>query len=71
MKLKRQQRIHLYPGNIISGGHRRDAISSVAIETNPETRKSRLFKSNTNYVSRSSMTIVRAFMMYKPLRIFS
>ncbi len=55
---------------IIQAGHRRDAISSVEIGTNPETRKSRLFKSIASYVSRSSITIIRAFMMYKPLLFF-
>jgi glycosyltransferase involved in cell wall biosynthesis len=55
---------------IIQAGHRKDAIASVDIRTNPETRKSRLFKSLFNYVSRSAVTIVRAFMMYKPLVFF-
>ena len=55
---------------IIQAGQRRDAITSVPIRTNPETRKSRLFKSMFSYVSRSSMTIVRAFMMYRPLLFF-
>jgi glycosyltransferase involved in cell wall biosynthesis len=55
---------------IIQAGHRKDAITSVSIRTNPETRKSRLFKSMLSYVSRSAMTIVRAFMMYKPLVFF-
>lgn len=55
---------------IIQAGQRRDAIISVPIRTNPETRKSRLFKSLFSYVSRSSMTIIRAFMMYRPLLFF-
>lgn len=55
---------------IIQAGQRRDAITSVPIRTNPETRKSRLFKSMFSYISRSSMTIIRAFMMYRPLLFF-
>lgn len=56
---------------IIQAGRTNMAIGSVPIHTNPETRKSRLFKSMTSYIKRSSGTIVRAFMMYKPLRFFS
>lgn len=56
---------------IIQAGRTRMAIGSVPIHTNPETRKSRLFKSMYGYIKRSSSTIIRAFMMYKPLRFFS
>lgn len=55
---------------IIQAGRRKDAITSVDIRTNPETRKSRLFKSMFSYVTRSMVTIIRAFMMYKPLLFF-
>ena len=56
---------------IIQAGVQRMAITSVPIQTNPDLRKSRLFKSMTAYVRRSAVTIVRSFMMYKPLRFFS
>ena len=56
---------------IIQAGHKKMAITSVPIRTNPETRKSRLFKSMWSYMRRSSSVIVRSFMMYKPLRFFS
>jgi glycosyltransferase involved in cell wall biosynthesis len=56
---------------IIQAGRTNMAIGSVPIHTNPETRKSRLFKSMFSYIKRSMGTIVRAFMMYKPLRFFS
>ena len=55
---------------IIQAGHNRTAIANVKIRTNPETRPSRLFKSIPVYVKRSSATIIRAFMMYKPLKFF-
>lgn len=55
---------------IIQAGHNRTAIANVKIRTNPETRPSRLFKSIPAYVKRSSATIIRAFMMYKPLKFF-
>ena len=56
---------------IIQAGANRMAIATVPIRTNPETRKSRLFKSMWAYVRRSATVIVRAFMMYRPLKFFS
>ena len=46
-------------------------MTSVPIRTNAELRPSRLFNSMFGYVKKSMVTIVRAFMMYKPLRFFS
>jgi hypothetical protein len=56
---------------IIQAGRNKIAMESVPIRTNPELRKSRLFSSMFGYVKRSTITIVRSFMMYKPLRFFS
>jgi len=56
---------------VIQAGAHRMAIASVPIRTNPETRKSRLFKSMWAYIKRSSTVIVRSFMMYRPLKFFS
>ncbi|MDR1914437.1 MAG: glycosyltransferase family 2 protein [Clostridiales bacterium] len=56
---------------IIQAGHNKIAITSVPIRTNPETRKSRLFKSMWSYIRRSASIIIRAFLMYKPLKFFS
>ena len=55
---------------IIQAGHNKMAIASVPIRTNPETRKSRLFKSMWSYIKRSVSVMLRAFMMYKPLKFF-
>lgn len=55
---------------IIQAGRNKAAITSVPIRTNPEIRKSRLFSSMWAYIKRSSMVIIRSFMMYKPLRFF-
>ena len=55
---------------IIQAGQQKIAMESVPIRTNPELRKSRLFSSMFGYVKRSTVTIIRAFMMYKPLRFF-
>jgi len=55
---------------IIQAGRNKIAITSVPVRTNPELRKSRLFGSMFGYVQKSSMTIIRAFMMYRPLQFF-
>lgn len=56
---------------IVQAGRNRMAITSVPIRTNPELRKSRLFHSMWGYVKKSVLTILRAFMWYKPLYCFS
>ena len=56
---------------IIQAGRNKIAMESVPIRTNPELRKSRLFSSMFGYVKRSMVTIIRSFMMYKPLRFFT
>jgi len=56
---------------IIQAGHNKIAMVSVPIRTNAELRESRLFKSMWRYIKRSSTVIIRAFIMYKPLKFFS
>lgn len=55
---------------IIQAGRNKVAMKSVPIRTNAETRKSRLFGSMWGYIKRSAATIIRSFMMYKPLKFF-
>ena len=55
---------------VIQAGRSRMAITSVPIRTNPETRKSRLFKSMFSYIKRASLTIIRSFILYNPLQFF-
>ena len=55
---------------IIQAGQKGVAITSVPIRTNPILRSSRLVKSIPSYVVRSLFTILRIFMLYKPLRFF-
>lgn len=55
---------------IVQAGREKIAQTSVPIRTNEELRPSRLFRSIFSYVKKSMLTIVRAFMMYKPLRWF-
>jgi glycosyltransferase involved in cell wall biosynthesis len=55
---------------IIQAGNKRLAIASVPVETNPKTRESRLFKSTGEHVAKSAITIMRAYIMYKPMTLF-
>ncbi|HAP19655.1 MAG TPA: glycosyl transferase [Lachnospiraceae bacterium] len=56
---------------IVQAGRNRMAIISVPVRTNPELRKSRLFHSMFGYVKKSMLTIMRTFLMYRPLYCFS
>lgn len=56
---------------IVQAGRNKIAMESVPIRTNEELRPSRLFNSMFGYVKKSMVTILRAFMMYKPLMFFS
>lgn len=56
---------------IVQAGRNKMACTSVPIRTNGELRPSRLFSSMFGYVKKSMLTIVRAFMMYRPLYFFS
>ncbi|HIK28823.1 MAG: glycosyltransferase family 2 protein [Oscillatoriaceae bacterium SKW80] len=55
---------------IIQAGQKGMAITSVPVRTNPPLRPSRLVKNTPSYVWRSLFTILRIFMVYKPLRFF-
>jgi len=55
---------------IIQAGQKGMAIVSVPVRVNHDLRPSRLVKSTPIYVLRSMTTILRIFMLYKPLRFF-
>jgi hypothetical protein len=55
---------------LIQAGSRRMAVAYVPIRTNPQTRKSRLMRSIPEYLVNSGATILRAYAMYRPLRVF-
>lgn len=56
---------------IIQAGMKNIAITSVPVRVNTELRESRLIKSIAHYVSRSILTIIRIFAVYKPFRFFA
>lgn len=56
---------------IVQAGRNKITIMSVPIRTNGELRPSRLFSSMFGYIKKSVLTIIRAYIMYKPLMFFS
>ena len=55
---------------LIQAGARRMAVEYVPVRTNPQTRPSRLMRSIPHYLANSGTTILRAYTMYRPLRVF-
>ena len=55
---------------IIQAGNRHLKVVSVPIRTNAPSRPSRLMRSITHYLTNSTITILRAYTMYRALRVF-
>ena len=55
---------------IVQAGRTSIPIMSVPIRTNAELRPSRLFHSMFGYVKKSMITIIRSYLMYRPMRVF-
>src|SRR5947209_8985037 len=55
---------------IIQAGKLLVATDHVPIRTNPKLRESRLFPSMWAYVRRNSVSILRIYSQYEPLRVF-
>ncbi|MEO1137523.1 MAG: glycosyltransferase family 2 protein [Pseudomonadota bacterium] len=56
---------------LIQAGRRRMRITSVPIRTNKVERPSRLFTSIPQFLVRTGRTVLRAYAMYEPLKIFA
>ena len=56
---------------LIQAGASHLAVEYVPVRTNPQTRPSRLMRSIPHYLAHSGATILRAYTMYRPLRVFS
>lgn len=56
---------------LIQAGAHQAAVCYVPVRTNPQTRASRLMRSIPHYLRNSTQTILRAYTMYRPLRVFS
>jgi glycosyltransferase involved in cell wall biosynthesis len=56
---------------LIQAGAKRMAVRFVPVGVNANTRPSRLMRSIPHYIRNSGITIVRAYTMYRPLRVFT
>jgi glycosyltransferase involved in cell wall biosynthesis len=56
--------------SLIQAGKMLVAVGQVEVETNPQTRESRLFDSTGGYVRRNALSILRIYTRYEPLRVF-
>lgn len=56
--------------SIIHAGHKRIAMTSVPVTTNPPTRKSRLFKNVWQHMFMSGKVIAKSYFMHEPLKVF-
>jgi len=56
---------------IIQAGQKNIPITSVPVQTNRKLRESRLARSEWSYLWRSAVTILRVFLLYRPLRAFA
>jgi glycosyltransferase involved in cell wall biosynthesis len=54
---------------LVQAGSERLALVSVPVPSNPRTRPSRLVRSIPEFVLRSFATMVRTYVMYRPLRV--
>jgi glycosyltransferase involved in cell wall biosynthesis len=57
--------------SLIQAGKMLIAVDEVKIDTNPQTRESRLFASTGAYVRRNGPAILRIYARYEPLRAFA
>ncbi len=55
---------------IIAAGNNGIAVENIEVPTNPQTRKSRLFRNIPEYLTRSIATLIRVYTMYRPLKVF-
>lgn len=56
--------------SLIQAGARRMSMVYIPIEVNPQTRQSRLMRNIPHYLMNSTATILRAYTMYRPMRVF-
>lgn len=76
MKLPEALQLNVYNGftytieTIIQAGHHGMRITNVDVEVNDDLRASRLVRSIPSYVMRNMLTILRYFVIYKPIRFF-
>ena len=55
---------------LIQAGNRHISVATVPVHTNPPRRPSRLMNGMWDYLVRSTITIIRAYAMYRAIRVF-
>ena len=55
---------------IIQAGRKNIAVAHVPVRTNERLRDSRLFRNLLTYIARSVVTVLRIYLMYRPMRVF-
>ena len=56
---------------LIQAGARGRTVEFVPVGVNPQARPSRLMRSIPHYIRNSAVTILRAYALYRPLRVFT
>jgi glycosyltransferase involved in cell wall biosynthesis len=56
---------------LIQAGSHNMIVEFVPVRTNPQTRPSRLMRNLSHYLALSTTSLLRAYSMYRPLRVFS
>ncbi|MBD3322296.1 MAG: glycosyltransferase [Chitinivibrionales bacterium] len=56
--------------SLVLAGMRKLRVANVTIPVNPPKRKSRLFSSMGHYIVQSVFSVIRAYLMYHPLKFF-
>ena len=56
---------------LIQAGNQHVNVQFVPVQTNPPRRPSRLMKGMGDYLAHSGVTILRAYTLYRPLRVFT
>jgi len=56
---------------LIQAGAHRTPVEYVPVRTNPRTRPSRLMNNLRQFIGNQTATILRAYTMYRPLRVFT
>ncbi|MBD3345701.1 MAG: glycosyltransferase [Chitinivibrionales bacterium] len=56
--------------SLVLAGMRKLRVANVTIPINPPKRKSRLFSSMGHYIVQSVFSVIRAYLMYHPLKFF-
>ena len=56
---------------LIQAGQQRTKVVFIPVRTNPPRRPSRLMRGIGDYLKNSSITILRSYAMYRPLRVFT